>query len=121
MNRLPAATASPGVPPIVYTVAEKIASICGLLAQGRMNFTALLMRSRDRLEVIVTFLALLELMKQRRVVVQQDRLFGDIYVEGQEPAGADPDTGGGSTRVGADPGPADEDMGPAEGITNGEE
>jgi chromatin segregation and condensation protein Rec8/ScpA/Scc1 (kleisin family) len=37
-------------------------------------------RATSRLEVIVTLLALLEMVKQLRVAMQQDRLFGDIQI-----------------------------------------
>jgi chromatin segregation and condensation protein Rec8/ScpA/Scc1 (kleisin family) len=33
---------------------------------------------RSRLEVVVSFLAVLELVKAQRVVAEQERLFGDI-------------------------------------------
>lgn len=54
----------------------------------RVRFSTLLRSARSRLEVIVTFLALLELMKQQRVRAIQERPFGEIYVEARVP---DPD------------------------------
>jgi segregation and condensation protein A len=45
---------------------------------GRASFQRLLRQSRSRLEIVVSFLAVLELIKLRRITVQQDELFGDI-------------------------------------------
>ncbi|MEW6569341.1 MAG: segregation/condensation protein A [Chloroflexota bacterium] len=60
-------------------------------ARGKTTFRRLLRRVRSRIEVVVTFLAVLELVKQRKVAATQERLFGDIeltpaegWQEGQE-------------------------------------
>lgn len=45
---------------------------------GRASFQRLLKRSRSRLEIVVSFLAVLELIKLRRITARQDELFGDI-------------------------------------------
>ncbi len=45
---------------------------------GKASFQRLLKRSRSRLEIVVSFLAVLELIKLRRITAQQDELFGDI-------------------------------------------
>jgi segregation and condensation protein A len=45
---------------------------------GRASFQRLLKRSRSRLEIVVSFLAVLELIKLRRITAKQDELFGDI-------------------------------------------
>jgi chromatin segregation and condensation protein Rec8/ScpA/Scc1 (kleisin family) len=42
-----------------------------------------------RIEIIVSFLAVLEMLKQRKLAVAQDELFGDIFIE---PAPDAPDT-----------------------------
>jgi len=59
-----------------YTVEEKMGWITERLkAAGRLRFKTLFAQDTDRLEVITTFLALLELMRGGRVkVLQQDRL-----------------------------------------------
>jgi len=77
--------ADPGVdevvPPITVTIGEQMALIRDRVsARGRLSFTQLLHRSATRLEVIVTFIALLELIKQYVVDVQQDAPFGDIII-----------------------------------------
>ena len=63
------------------TVADKIAEIEALLAQrGRVLLEDILMACTSRLAVVVTFLAVLELWHQARIVVRQDGLFGPIEV-----------------------------------------
>lgn len=60
---------------------EKIESIRQrLLAEASVNFSALMANSRSKVDVIVTFLALLELVKQRTIAVVQDGMFADITV-----------------------------------------
>jgi segregation and condensation protein A len=52
-----------------------------LQAQGRALFQEILARSADRVEIAVTFLATLELIKQHEVAVHQEDLFGPIIIE----------------------------------------
>ncbi len=60
------------------TIREKILVILGVLKRKtKTNFSSLL-RTRNRVEVVVTFLALLELIKRRVVEAHQDTLFSDI-------------------------------------------
>ncbi len=69
------------VPPVVLTIADQMALIEREMAGGRsVSFCRLLERASGRLEIIVTLLALLEMVKQLRVRVYQDRLFGDILI-----------------------------------------
>jgi segregation and condensation protein A len=49
--------------------------------RGQLSFSRLMAVARSRMEIIVTFLALLELIKQREVAVHQDQLFTDILIE----------------------------------------
>jgi segregation and condensation protein A len=61
------------------TIREKIGLIADYLRRNSHgSFTDLLPEQRMRLEVVVTFLALLELVKRKLVDVQQDALFGPI-------------------------------------------
>ncbi len=63
-------------------IREKIEEIRTLLVeQPAMKFRALLERVTNRTELIVTFLAMLELVKQRNVVLTQDDLFTDIHIQ----------------------------------------
>lgn len=52
--------------------------VAAIRARGKTSFRRLLRKLRSRLEVVVTFLAVLELVKQHRVVAAQEHLFGDI-------------------------------------------
>ncbi|MBR1816835.1 MAG: segregation/condensation protein A [Lachnospiraceae bacterium] len=49
-----------------------------------INFRALLEASHSRQSVIVTFLAILELMKVGHIAIKQDKLFGDIIIDSLE-------------------------------------
>ncbi len=61
---------------------EKIESIRRLLrVHSVVNFRQVLERATSRMDIIVTFLALLELVKQRNAVVVQERNFSDIRIE----------------------------------------
>jgi segregation and condensation protein A len=76
------------VGPMTFTIGEKIEVIEALLARKHsFRFQSLLLKATSRPEIIVTFLALLELIKGRRIRVQQDKLFGVIVVSrAEEPA-----------------------------------
>jgi len=65
------------------TVGDKIAEIVPLLVRAGdtgLDFTALLRRSRSRRAAVVTFLALLELLRQGRVRFVQEKPFGPVTV-----------------------------------------
>jgi len=65
-----------------FTVAQKMAAIAARLRWARdgIRFVDLFEEQYLRIELIVTFLALLELIRLRRVRVAQERLFGEIRV-----------------------------------------
>jgi segregation and condensation protein A len=69
------------VPRRLFTISEKIGVIEGMLSAGRVTFQRLLSGVTSRVEAIVTFLALLELLKQGRVAVQQVEIYGDITID----------------------------------------
>ena len=48
---------------------------------SKFRFRALLERQKSRTEIIVTFLAILELMKTGKIQITQERLFDEIYIE----------------------------------------
>jgi len=52
--------------------------ITALRKVGRTTFQKLFKNAKSKLEIVISFLALLELIKQRQVTVQQDTLFGEI-------------------------------------------
>jgi segregation and condensation protein A len=75
----------------VYDLDEKLALIASLAAEhGRLTFESLLLRCRVRLEMIVTFMAMLELIKQGRIAVVQTVEFGEIEIVYRPPEGSDP-------------------------------
>ena len=47
----------------------------------------MLERQADRLDVVVTFLAVLELMKMGKIHLTQEAAFEDMYIETLEPEG----------------------------------
>ena len=64
------------------TIRQKISYIAGILNKNKhSSFKALASTANSRLEVVVTFLALLELIKRYRVSARQDSLFGDIEID----------------------------------------
>lgn len=70
------------VAPPKVTIREKIAVIARILrTAGRSTFRALLGDRTSRMDVVVTFLAMLELVKRKLVQAQQDDLFGEIQIE----------------------------------------
>jgi segregation and condensation protein A len=64
------------------TMEDQIQRIRTLLhAQTSVTFEVLLGTTRSKVEIIVTFLALLEMMRHHRVSVHQEVLFGPIVIE----------------------------------------
>ncbi|MBN1138714.1 MAG: segregation/condensation protein A [Anaerolineae bacterium] len=69
------------VTPAAITIAGQIELIEQETSHGRpVSFRRLLERTANRLEIIVTLLAVLEMIKQLRVIVRQDRPFGEIEI-----------------------------------------
>lgn len=63
------------------TIEEKIISIQSLIIERiRTSFKAMLTGNESKIEIIVSFLALLELIKQKSIFVSQDSLFGEIEI-----------------------------------------
>jgi len=74
------------------TIREKITLIAELLGRSKnATFRGLLGKEPTRLEVVVTFLALLELVKRYRVAARQEALFSDILIEKMDEWGPDED------------------------------
>ena len=64
-----------------YTVADKIEHLLTILEVGaRIKFEELFTSAASRGEVIVTFLAMLELIKLNHLQVEQEQLLGEIIV-----------------------------------------
>jgi segregation and condensation protein A len=66
----------------VYKIEDKMEDLKEKLNYfGKVHFTKLLYGCSSKLEIIVTFLALLELIKIKSVIVIQESNFKDIYLE----------------------------------------
>lgn len=67
---------------------QKIASVMRYARENRQFcFADLLGRQRGKVEIVVTFLAVLELMKMGKLGLTQREIFGDIEIETLEPEG----------------------------------
>lgn len=63
------------------TIRQKIRSIVRRIREfGRTRFTDILDGARTRIDVVVSFLAMLELIKRERVAATQAELFGEIEI-----------------------------------------
>lgn len=67
------------VAPPKVTIRDQIRLIArSLRGTGRTSFQKLLARATSRLEIVVTFLAVLELIKRRKIEARQEQMFGEI-------------------------------------------
>ena len=65
-----------------WTVEMKVDELRLLLrVQRRLRFFEVFTPEKSKLELVVTFLALLELMRQRTARAVQERLFGEIFID----------------------------------------
>ena len=72
-----------------WTVSEKIEQILGTITERKqLKFSELFSDASNRVEVVVTFLALLELIRLKQILAVQDEAFGDIELVKATPAGA---------------------------------
>lgn len=64
------------------TLKEKVKNIRQLMAKLKnVNFKDILAEAQNRTEIVISFMALLELMKSGEVAVNQGGVFDDIFVE----------------------------------------
>lgn len=71
--------------PPKITVREKVRLIVEHIKhRGKTTFKTLVSRAHSRLEIVVTFLAMLELVKLSRLEVRQEHLFGEIELQPTE-------------------------------------
>jgi segregation and condensation protein A len=69
------------VSPPKVTIRDQIRRIVGSIrAEGRAVFQRLMRGVESRIEVVVAFLAMLELVKRRHVIARQTDLFGEIEI-----------------------------------------
>lgn len=75
--KLPSTTLEPKI-----NIDDKIASIRQMIFDKvRVSLSKLLQSAESRTEVVVSFLAVLELAKQRELQFEQDELFGEIMIK----------------------------------------
>ena len=68
------------------TVDDKVAQLTERISSGRrISFREFISAARSRTEVIVSFMAVLELIKALKLRAEQDALFGDISLVGLDP------------------------------------
>jgi len=66
----------------LFTIEEKINHLKTMLKlKKQVRFNDFFSDDADKIEVVVTFLALLELIKQKEAMVKQSKVFGEIVVE----------------------------------------
>jgi len=81
LTRLPEEEPHPVIRPHRITVRDKVAHIREqLLDRGRLSFRALMVECHTRMEIIVSFMAVLELIKSRVLDAIQDAAFADILL-----------------------------------------
>ncbi|HEX8974034.1 MAG TPA: segregation/condensation protein A [Patescibacteria group bacterium] len=69
----------------ILTLEEKIVHLQDALRQrAHASFSELIANAKDKVEVVVSFLAMLELVKQRIIHVEQEGLFSEIQLKHKE-------------------------------------
>jgi segregation and condensation protein A len=75
------------VKPIGVTIEEQIDYVLnGIGDRDHILFRDLLAPIRERIIMVVTFMAILELIKSKRISVRQSGVFGEIFIARREPA-----------------------------------
>ena len=64
-----------------WTLEDKVDQIETRLLRGSFELVQMLLESEDRLEAVVGFVAILELIRRGRVLIRQRESFGEIWVE----------------------------------------
>jgi segregation and condensation protein A len=64
-----------------WTLEEKLNVIENRLRHGPLELVQLILESEDRLEAVVTFVAVLELLRRALITVKQTERFGPIHIE----------------------------------------
>lgn len=68
-----------------FTVEEKIHDLLHLfLEKGKVSLKKIFAAAKSKIEIVVTFLAILELIKMREVVAIQEELFSEISITRRE-------------------------------------
>jgi segregation and condensation protein A len=70
------------IPMDKYKIEDKMEELKQrFITKTRVNFSEVVLECKDKLEVVVSFLAMLELIKLRTIKVIQENNFKDIYIE----------------------------------------
>jgi segregation and condensation protein A len=90
LHRVPAERTDGYIRRETLTLAQRIEDLRGRLhgKRKRFSFRAVIAGCETRIEVVIVFLAILELLKAGECAVQQHERWGDIEVVGQVPAAA---------------------------------
>lgn len=67
-----------------WTLAEKLDLITDRLRRGPIELVELILESEDRLEAVVTFVAVLELLRRGAISVKQKERFGPIHIDARQ-------------------------------------
>ena len=66
----------------IVSLEEKITYVRGILQDAiERGFSEIVQGAKEKMEIVVSFLALLELAKQKFVELRQDRPFAEIYIK----------------------------------------
>lgn len=68
-----------------WTLEEKLEILSERVRRGPVELLELLLESQDRLEAVITFVAVLELLRRSLITVRQKERFGPIHVEARQP------------------------------------
>jgi segregation and condensation protein A len=75
-----------------FDIEDKMSFIARTVAEeGRLTFSSLMLGARARMEIVVSFMALLELVKLGQIVVVQEANFAEILILPKRPEGNDTD------------------------------
>lgn len=73
------------IAPLAVSLTQKVDALRQLIrAKGSLSFAELVSAARSRLETVVTFLALLELLRRREITATQEAPFGEIHVRSRK-------------------------------------
>jgi len=74
-----------------WTLEEKLDAVTRRLRAGPIELLELILESEDRLEAVVTFVAVLELLRRSLISVRQKERFGPIHIEAKNHRSSPPD------------------------------
>ena len=80
LKRIPSGLDETFLEPKKFTLEEKKTAIKSRARKGKTSFKSLFNKITSKVEVIVTFLAVLEMIKQKEIVVIQSKNFSDFNI-----------------------------------------